>query len=135
MTNYNQLESMRKEVLSKFSKDELKHYINQLSKRYYASFMNNDGERHNSINSEFYDIISIFEDTYPSIKSYINYCLLKSANDLLQNSFQRNFTLKCLSIDIDESEKSDVTINLLEKVKEKRKELKDLKNGNDSGDN
>ena len=134
MTNYNQLESMRKEVISKFSKDELKHYINQLSKRYYASFINNDGERHNSIKREFYDIISMFEDTYPSIKSYINHCLLKSANELLQNSFQRNLSLKCLSIDIDEIEKSEVTINLLDKVKEKRRELKDLKDGNASGD-
>ena len=129
MTNYNQLENMRKEVLSKFTKDELKQYINQLAKRYYVTFINNNGESHNSINSEFYDIVSMFEDTYPNIKSYINYCLLKSANELLQNSFQRKFTLRCPNpIDIDE-EKSDVTINLLEKVKAKRKELNDLKEG------
>ena len=132
MTNYNQLENMRKEVLSKFSKDELKQYINQLAKRYYVTFINNNGESHNSINTEIYDIISMFEDTYPNIKSYINYCLLKSANELLQNSFQRNFTLRCPNpIDIDE-EKSEVTINLLEKVKAKRKELNDLKKEGDS---
>lgn len=132
MTNYNQLENMRKEVISKFTKDELKQYINQLAKRYYVTFINNYGESHKSINTELHDVISMFEDTYPNIKSYINYCLLKSANDLLQNSFQRNFTLRCPNlIDIDE-EKSDVTINLLEKVKAKRKELNDLKKEGDS---
>lgn len=132
MTNYNQLENMRKEVLSKFSKDELKQYINQLTKRYYVTFINNNGESHNSTNTEFYDIVSMFEDTYPNIKSYINYCLLKSANELLQNSFQRDFTLRSPNpIDIDE-EKSNVTINLLEKVKAKRKELNDLKKEGDS---
>lgn len=128
MNNYNQLENMRKEVISKFSKDELKHYINQLAKRYYLAFMNNDSESHNNIDSEFYSIISMFEDTYPFIRNYIDYCLFKSANDFLQNSFQRNITLKCFNnIDIDE-EKSDVVINLLEKVKLKRTELKDLNN-------
>jgi len=130
MTNYNQLENIRKEVISKFTKKELKQYINQLAKKYYASFMNDDVDSNNSINKEFYDIISMFEDTYPNIKSYIDYCLLKSANDLLQNSFQRNFTLRIFNnSDVDE-EKSDVTINLLERVKAKRKELKDLKKEN-----
>lgn len=128
MTDYNQLEKMRKEMISKFSKDELKQYINQLARRYYTSFINTDSESHNSIDNDFYSIISMFEDTYPNIKCYINQCLLKSANDLLQKSFQRNFTLQCFNdIDIDE-EKSDVTINLLEKVKQKRKELNDLNN-------
>ena len=126
MNSYQELENMKREVISKFNKDELKQYINQLAKKYYVDFMNNDCESHNSITNEFYDIISIFEDTYPNIKNYIDYSLLKSANELLQNSFQRNFNLICFnSLDIDE-EKSDVVINLLEKVKEKRKELKDL---------
>lgn len=127
MTNYNQIYNMRKEIISKFSKDELKQYINQLARKYYVSFINNDSDSYNSINNEIYDIISMFEDTYPSIKIYINHCLLKSANDLLQNSFQRDLILKCPdSIDIDE-EKSDVVIDLLERVKAKRKELNDLK--------
>lgn len=122
---------LQKELLVRsLKKDELKQYINQLAKRYYVSFFNNDSESHNSISNEFYDIISMFEDTYPSIKNYINYSLLMSANELLQNSFQRDFDLRCPNpIDIDET-KSDVVINLLEKVKAKRKELNDLKNEN-----
>lgn len=128
MTNYNQLEIIRKEVISKFTKDELKQYINQLTKKYYITFINNDDKSHNSIISQFYDITSMFESIYPNIESYINYCLLKSANDLIQKSFQRDFTLKYLNnVNIDK-EISTVEINLLEKVKAKRKELKDLEN-------
>lgn len=127
MNKYAQLKNIKKEVISKFTNDELKQYINQLSKKYYVSFINNDSESHNSIDGEFYDIVSMFEDTYPNIKSYINYCLLKSANDLLQMTFQRDFNLICSIVDIDEN-KSDVTVNLLEKMKAKRRELNDLAN-------
>jgi len=126
----NKLEVQKEAIVKNLDKDELKQYINQLAKRYYVTFINNNIESHNSINNDFNDIVSLFEDTYPNIKNYITYSLLKSANDLLQMSFPKNFILRCPnSIDIDE-EKSYVIVNLLERVKAKRKELDDLKNEN-----
>lgn len=129
MNNYQKLNDIKKEVICNFKEDELKVYISQLTNRYYSSFLNDDFASHNNVNTELKNVIDLCENRYPNIENYIMFSLLNSANNLFQKSFQRDISLKC-PIDIDiNADKSDVTINLLERVKEKRKELNNLHKG------
>ena len=73
MINLNKLEYKRKELITDFSEEELKQYLEILTNNYYYSFINNDYKQFNNTVKELEEVISIFINKYSDIKYYINF--------------------------------------------------------------
>ena len=101
MVNLNKLEYKRKELISDFSEEELKQYLDVLTDNYYYSFINNDSKQYNNTVKELEEIISIFERQYTDIKYYINFCLLATINKILNENYSSGIELKLVTSEED----------------------------------
>ena len=86
MINLNKLEQKRKELLTNFSEEELIEYIQQLTEKYYSSFVNNEVEVHNNTMKYLEEVLSIYEDKYPQLNNFINFCLVRNINKILNEN-------------------------------------------------
>ena len=93
MVNLTKLEYKRKELITDFSKEELKQYLELLANNYYYSFINNDYKQYNNTVKELEEVISIFNKNYSDIKHYINFCLLMSINKILNENYSSGIKL------------------------------------------
>ena len=116
------IEKNIEELTSDLSSEELVPMINKLTKEYYISYFNGNAEGTKTI-AELLNRLASNNDSY-NIKCYINYSLLTSINSLITKDIDSDL----LAFDVDLTKDiSEVTVNLLEKVKQKRQELKELK--------
>ena len=116
------IEKNIEELTSDLSSEELVPMINKLTKEYYISYFNGNAEGTKNI-AELLNRLASNNDSY-NIKCYINYSLLTSINSLIAENMDSDL----LAFEVDLTKDiSEVTVNLLEKVKQKRQELKELK--------
>ena len=116
------IEKNIEELTSDLSSEELVPMINKLTKEYYISYFNGNAEGTKNI-AELLNRLATNNDSY-NIKCYINYSLLTSINSLIAENMDSDL----LAFEVDLTKDiSEVTVNLLEKVKQKRQELKELK--------
>ena len=101
MVNLNKLEYKRKELITDFSKEELKQYLEVLTNNYYYSFINNDYKQYNNTVKELEEVISIFTNKYSDIKHYINFCLLATINKILNENYSSGIELKLVTSEED----------------------------------
>ena len=151
MINLNNLEYKRKELITDFTEEELKQYLEVLTNNYYFSFINNDVKQYNNTIEELEEVISIFITKYADIKHYINFCLLATINKILNENYSSGIELtivttseedffsanpfKSLSVALEESRKKYFNAVELkaknEKLEKENKHLKELlNNGN-----
>ena len=116
------IEKNIEELTSDLSSEELVLIINKLTKEYYISFFNGNIEGTKNI-AELLNRLASNNDSY-NIKCYINYSLLASINGLISKDIDSD--LLAFEVDLNEV-KPETVVNLLEKVKVKRQELKELK--------
>jgi len=116
------IEKNIEELTSNLSSEELVLIINKLTKEYYISFFNGNTEGTKNI-AELLNRLASNNDSY-NIKCYINYSLLASINGLISKDIDSD--LLAFEVDLNEV-KPETVVNLLEKVKVKRQELKELK--------
>ena len=96
--------------------------IQKLTKEYYISYFNGNAEGTKNI-AELLTKLASNNSSY-NTECYINYCLLTSINSLIAENMDSDL----LAFEVDSTKDiSEVTVNLLDKVKEKRQELKELK--------
>lgn len=118
------IEKNIEELTSNLSSEELFPMIKKLTKEYYISFFNGNAEGTKTI-AELLNKLASNNDSY-NIKCYINYSLLTSINSLIA----KNMDSDLLAFEVElNKDVAEVTVNLLEKVKQKRQELKELKEG------
>lgn len=110
------------ELTSDLSSEELVPMIKKLTEDYYISFVNGNAEETKNI-AELLTTLASNNDSY-NIKCYINYNLLTSINNLLAKD--KDSDLLAFEVGLT-NVSSKATVNLLEKVKQKRQELKELK--------
>lgn len=91
--NLEKLERKRIDIISDFSEEELVNYVQQLTGKYYSSYLNNDVEAFNNTVNYLKEIISIYEFDYPNLIHYINYCLVESINTLLSGTITSDIEL------------------------------------------
>ena len=117
----NNIERNIEELTSGLSSEELVPMIKKLTEEYYISFFNGNVEGTKNI-AGLLNKLASNNDSY-NIKCYINFCLLSSINHLITKD--NNSELLAFDVDLNESS-SKAVVNLLEKVKVKRQELKEL---------
>ena len=115
------IEKNIEELTSDLSSEELVPMIRKLTKEYYVSYFNGNAEGTKTI-AELLNKLASNNDSY-NIKCYINYSLLTSINSLIA----KNMDSDLLAFEVGLTNvSSKATVNLLEKMKQKRQELKEL---------
>ena len=120
------LEKELDNILNDLEPNELEKLIQKLTKEYYSSYFSNN----KTVNESSFNNLKKLVETYSSkfnVEYYINYCLLLAVNSFLEKYVHNEIKLKPLKVDLI-NEESTVVVNLLDKVKQKRKELNDLAN-------
>ena len=116
-------------ILNDLEPEELEQLIQKLTKEYYLSYFSNNAV----VNEATFNNLEKLVNTYSAkfnVESYINYCLLLAVNSILVKYVHNDINLKPFDITLANNE-SEVVVNLFEKVKAKRKELKELSNNKD----
>ena len=116
------IEKNIEELTSDLSSEELVPMIKKLTKEYYISYFNGNAEGTKTI-AELLNKLASNNSSY-NTECYINYCLLASINSLIAENMDSDLLAFEVALTKDISE---VPVNLLEKVKQKRQELKELK--------
>ena len=72
------------------------------------------------------ELIKIFESEHPNLYIYVNACLLDTINRILEENLENNFkSVTIHEVTIDDTIKDNaVIVNLFERIKKKREELK-----------
>ena len=135
MTN---LEGLRKEVVT--AKDEAlkdnvmyaNKYMISLFNEYYSNYVNNDEWKFQIISKAIDEAIKKLRIYYPDdADNIINYCRVIPLTKILTTLFIRDgMELELPEIPVVNDDTDDVTVNLLERVKLKRNELKELQVSN-----
>ena len=112
------------QIIDEMDEADLRNYIMSTCNDYYTYYMNDDMTNFNAAASILEYIRN--ESKGNNISNYINYCMIVAINTLLNNLMNRKMDLIIPeAVEIDTT--SEVVVNLLERVKQKRKELKNLK--------
>lgn len=96
MVNLNKLEYKRKELISDFSEEELKQYIQVLAKKYYVHFLNNEKELYNNTVNQLKEVLQVYKSKYSNLNNYINFCLLEAINNLLNETIASGIELNSI---------------------------------------
>lgn len=113
------------EMIDAMDVDDLSNFIMSISHDYYIYFMNEDISNFNAAASILNYIRK--KSKHNNISNYINYCMLVAVNTLLNRLMDRKMDLIIPDVvDITATADNEVIVNLLERVKAKRKELNDL---------
>lgn len=121
-----QLEKKVDILLNDLEPEELKKLIQKLTEEYYSSYFSNKPV----VNEVTFNNLNKLVENYSSkfdVEAYINYCFLLAVNVFLEKYVHKDITLKPFKVDLVKTE-SDVIVNRLEIVKQKRRELKELIN-------
>lgn len=120
MVNLDKLEYKRKELITDFSEEELKRYLELLSNNYYYSFINNDSKQYNNTVKELEEVISIFRSQYSDIKHYINFCLLATINKILNENYSSGIELTIVATSEEDFFSDYPFKNLVDSLEESR---------------
>jgi len=121
MINLNKLEYKRKELITDFSEEELKQYLEILTNNYYYSFINNDYKQFNNTVKELEEVISIFINKYSDIKYYINFCLLATINKILNENYSSGIELTIVATSEEDFFSENPFKSLSDSLEESRK--------------
>lgn len=80
------LESMRKDVLKNLSKDKLKQYIFNLTKKYYLSYIEGDEETFNNTLERLHGVINEYGLIYVNLQGFIFFCMHLNANMIMMKA-------------------------------------------------
>lgn len=101
--------------------DKIPDYILNLYSEYYSSYVNNDMVRFQTISGIIKEITTTANEKYNNVDNFINYSKVTVLTKLMNTLFKRDESLELPhTISINQTDNDDVTVNLLEKVKQKR---------------
>lgn len=89
------IDGLRKDVMKNLSKDKLKSYIFNLTKKYYMSFIEGDEETFNNTLELLHDVIDEYGLTYVNLQGFVFFCMYLNANVIMMKASSNNsFELK-----------------------------------------
>lgn len=122
-----ELIQMKEDFLLNLDEEDLKGYIDNLIKEYYNNFIYGDNKNLKKNVVELMRLTTLFENKYPNMSNYLNYRLVVLSNKVFESIFdgrsEMYYPLENPSLD---ALKGKAIVNLLEKVKQKREELKEV---------
>lgn len=111
--------------------DKIEDYILKLLTEYYYSYVNNDMAIFQTAADQLKDIITVASGQYNNVDNFSNYCKVIILTKIMNTAFKRDEALEIHSDKIAiNSETNAAAVNLLERVKQKRMELKELQISN-----
>lgn len=81
------------EVIANLSIKGVMNLIDNIVKKYYLAYINNDADKCKSTLSFIHDIVYMFEDDVDLLEQYVNYCMLNNANFIVATLFERDIEL------------------------------------------
>ena len=97
LTTKKQLEQMRDEILEQYidnlDEEQLKASLDGLTKKAFMYYLNNDEGSYKSTLYTIKELAKNFSPIYENIYDFINYSLLKSMNEVLNETMSRDFKL------------------------------------------
>ena len=133
MANFNEIkrrvEDEKQIMIEDMDASALMNFIHESCRSYYVDFMNDDIKDFNATVS-ILDYIKKNAE-YDNVKDFINYSMIVAINSLLNSLMDRKMDLILpdavgLISDGNVNDDNDATVNLLERVKLKRNELREL---------
>lgn len=134
MTNINKLrketQDIKKDAIAK-SNDKIEEYILKLMTEYYYSYVNNDMDEFHAAADQLEEAITVARGQYSNMDNYINYCKVIILTKIMNTLFKRDESLDIPADTVAiNTETNAAAVNLLERVKQKRMELKKLQISN-----
>lgn len=132
MANFNEIkkrvEDEKQIMIEDMDETALKDFIHKSCRDYYVDFIN-DNVKDFTATASILDYIKK-NAKYDNVSDFINYSMIVAINSLLNSLMDRKMDLILpdmigLTVNSDDND-NDVTVNLLERVKLKRDELKEL---------
>lgn len=80
------LDGLKKDVIKNLSKDKLKKYIFNLTKKYYMSFIEGDEEAFNNTLELLNEVLNEYRLTYVNLQGFIFFCLYLNANVIMMKA-------------------------------------------------
>ena len=90
MSSMSALDGIKKDVISNLSKDKLKSYIFNLTKKYYMSYIEGDEETFNNTLELLNDVIDEYSLTYVNLQGFVFYCMYLNANVIMMKASSNN---------------------------------------------
>ena len=84
------LDGLKKDVIKNLSKDKLKSYIFNLTKKYYMSYIEGDEETFNNTLELLNDVIDEYSLTYVNLQGFVFYCMYLNANVIMMKASSNN---------------------------------------------
>lgn len=93
MESLNKINQEKLQVIANLSEDGVAKLIDRTIKKYFHAYVSGDELKFNKTWNSLKEIIMMFEDDYMTIYEYINYCMCKYSNLIVENTFKRDFEL------------------------------------------
>ena len=120
------------DMIANMDAADLKDYIHKSCRNYYVDFINDNDKDFNATASILEYIKKNAE--YNNVSNFINYSMIIAVNTLLNSLMDRKMDLilpDVVDLTATDNAEDESTVNLLERVNQKRKELRDLQKAND----
>lgn len=93
MDSYKRLEQEKLQIIADLSDDGVAKLIDSTIKKYYQAYIDGDKSKFNNAWFTLKEVIVMFEDEYHGLYEYINHCMCKYANLVIESGFKRDFEL------------------------------------------
>ena len=91
--NYNKINQDKLEMIANLSINGVMNLIDNIVKKYYLAYVDNDVAKYNSTLNFINDVVYMFEDDVDLLEQYVNYSMLKNANFIVATLFERDMKL------------------------------------------
>lgn len=116
MDSLKSLNQEKLQIIANLSEDGVAMLIDGTVRKYYHAYVSNDETNFANAWNSLKEIIFMFQDEYPNIYAYINYCMVLYSNLIVKNSFKRDFELKA-PFDVDFSNDANAWNGLATMIK------------------
>ena len=89
----NRINQDKLEVISNLSIDGVMNLIDNMVRKYYLAYVDNDVDKCKSTLKFIHDIVYMFEDDVDLLEQYVNYSMLNNANFIITTLFERDMEL------------------------------------------
>lgn len=89
----NRINQDKLEVIANLSINGVMNLIDNVVKKYYLAYVDNDIAKCKSTLMFINDVVYMFEDDVDLLEQYVNYCMLKNANSIVATLFERDVKL------------------------------------------
>ena len=93
MESLNKINQEKLEIIANLDEDGLAKLIERTVKKYYHAYVSGDEIKFNKTWNSLKEIIEMFEDDYLTIYDFINYCMCKYSNLIVETTIKRDFGL------------------------------------------